>query len=138
VGEPAASGRRLTRTDEAEEETPVGEFKVEPAELVGYSELMTRQAQHFTSIKDHAVTKGGDTAGFTGLLTLLHPVVTGIATLYGETLDFANGVMTKDAASLVDAAEAYGGTDLTNGESFTLLEQSLNTLPGTTVLGGDR
>ncbi|MFC5286049.1 hypothetical protein ACFPM7_03225 [Actinokineospora guangxiensis] len=116
----------------------MGEFKVEPAELVGYSELMTRQAQHFMTIKEHAVTKGGDTAGFTGLLTLLHPVVTGIATLYGETLDFANRVMTKDAAGLVEASEAYDGTDLTNGETFTLIEQGINTLPGTSVLGGDR
>lgn len=116
----------------------MGEFKVEPAELVGYSELMTRQAQHFTTIKDHAVTKGGDTAGFTGLLTLLHPVVTGIANLYGETLDFANRVMTKDADSLVQASQAYERADLTNGESLTLIEQGLNTLPGVTVSGGAR
>jgi hypothetical protein len=114
----------------------VGEFTVEPGELEGYSELMTRQAQHFMTIKEHAVTKGGDTAGFTGLLTLLHPVVTGIASLYGETLDFANRVMTKDAGSLVDAAEAYRRADLANGERLSLLEQALNTLPGVTVRGG--
>lgn len=114
----------------------MGEFTVEPAELVGYSELMTRNAQHFLTIKEHAIGKGGDTAGFTGLLTLLHPVVTGIASLYGETLDYANRVMTKDAGSLVDAAEAYARVDAGNGESLSLIEQGLNTLPGVTVAGG--
>ncbi|UVS82179.1 type VII secretion target [Actinokineospora sp. UTMC 2448] len=116
----------------------MGQFKVEPDELRGYSELMTRNAQHFLTIKQHAVAKGGDTAGFTGLLTLLHPVVTGIANLYGETLDFANRVMTKDADSLVQAAEAYHRTDTSSGERLNLIEQGLNTLPGVTVAGGGR
>lgn len=116
----------------------MGEFRVEPGELVGYSELMRRNAQHFLTIKDHAVSKGGDTAGFTGLLTLLHPVVTGIANLYGETLDYANRVMTKDADSLVEAAEAYQRVDTRNGERLNLIEQGLNTLPGVTVAGGGR
>ncbi|MGX7824272.1 hypothetical protein ACTG9Q_04200 [Actinokineospora sp. 24-640] len=99
---------------------------------------MTRNAQHFLTIKDHAVSKGGDTAGFTGLLTLLHPVVTGVANLYGETLDFAHRVMAKDADSLVQAAEAYARTDTGNGERLGLIEQGMNTLPGVTVAGGAR
>ncbi|GAA1338312.1 hypothetical protein [Saccharothrix algeriensis] len=82
-------------------------FKVEPAELHGYGELLTRNAQHFLTIKDHAVTRGGDTAGFTGLLALLHPVVTGVANLYGETLDFANRMMVKEAEGLTKAADLY-------------------------------
>jgi hypothetical protein len=86
-------------------------FKVVPDELRGYSELLDRNAQHFLTIKDHATTKGGDTSGFTGLLTLLHPVVTGVANLFGETLDFANNMMTKEADALRKAAEHYEKAD---------------------------
>lgn len=83
------------------------QFRVEPPELRGYSELLTRNAQHFMTIKEHAVTKGGDTSGFTGLLSLLQPIVTGVASLYGETLDFANQMMVKEAESLSQAADMY-------------------------------
>ncbi|MET9226711.1 hypothetical protein [Lentzea sp. NPDC003310] len=88
------------------------QFKVEPDELRGYSELLDRNARHFLTIKDHAISKGGDTSGFTGLLTLLHPVVTGVASLYGETLDFANKMMTKDAEALRQTADSYEKVDL--------------------------
>jgi hypothetical protein len=88
-------------------------FHVAPAELRGYSELLGRNAQHFLTIKEHAVTKGGDTAGFTGLLSLLHPVVTGVANLYGETLDFANKMMVREQEALVKAAEMYENVDRT-------------------------
>ena len=83
------------------------QFRVEPPELRGYSELLTRNAQHFTTIKDHAISKGGDTSGFTGLLSLLQPIVTGVASLYGETLDFANQMMVKEAEGLAKAADVY-------------------------------
>ncbi|GAA3881291.1 hypothetical protein GCM10022243_52360 [Saccharothrix violaceirubra] len=83
------------------------QFKVEPGELRGYAELLDRNAQHFLTIKQHAVTKGGDTAGFTGVLSLLQPVVTGVANLYGETLDFANSMMKREAGSLNQAADYY-------------------------------
>jgi hypothetical protein len=87
------------------------QFEVAPKELVGYSELLDRNAQHFLTIKDHATTKGGDTSGFTGLLALLVPVVTGVAELYGKTLDFANNMMTKEADGLRKAAATYDKAD---------------------------
>ena len=87
------------------------QFHVVPDELRGYSELLDRNAQHFLTIKDHAISKGGDTAGFTGLLTLLHPVVTGVANLFGETLDFANKMMLKDSDALKKTAETYEKAD---------------------------
>ncbi|MFE9744434.1 hypothetical protein ACFYOT_05990 [Saccharothrix saharensis] len=83
------------------------QFRVEPPELRGYGELLTRNAQHFMTIKDHAISKGGDTSGFTGLLSLLQPIVTGVASLYGETLDFANQMMVKEAEALNKAADMY-------------------------------
>ena len=88
------------------------QFHVVPNELRGYSELLDRNAGHFLTIKDHAISKGGDTSGFTGLLTLLHPVVTGVANLYGETLDFANKMMLKDSGALQKTADSYEKVDL--------------------------
>ncbi|MEU4801653.1 hypothetical protein [Actinosynnema sp. NPDC023587] len=113
-------------------------FKVEPAELHGYGELLTRNAQHFQTIKDHAVTKGGDTSGFTGLLTLLQPVVTGVAALYGETLDFAEQMMTKEAEGLAKAADMYArGDELAMSVLDRVLAQ-LAEAAQAPVLGGGR
>ncbi|MGW6449856.1 hypothetical protein [Lentzea sp. NPDC055074] len=86
-------------------------FHVEPDELRGYSGLLERQAEHFLTIREHAILRGGDTSGFTGLLSLLDPVVTGVAQLYGETLDAANKKMAQDAESLVKAAKTYEQAD---------------------------
>ncbi|MFD4672594.1 hypothetical protein ACFWNN_22905 [Lentzea sp. NPDC058450] len=86
-------------------------FHVEPDELRGYSGLLERQAEHFLTIREHAIEKGGDTSGFTGLLSLLDPVVIGVAQLYGETLTAANQKMAQDAESLVKSAHAYEKAD---------------------------
>lgn len=92
--------------------TAMGEqFHVVPDELRGYSGLLERQAEHFLTIREHAIFKGGDTAGFTGLLSLLDPVVTGVAQLYGETLEAASKKMSQDAESLVKSAHAYEKAD---------------------------
>ncbi|PWK86842.1 hypothetical protein C8D88_1043 [Lentzea atacamensis] len=86
-------------------------FHVVPNELRGCSGLLERQAEHFLTIREHAIVKGGDTSGFTGLLSLLDPVVTGVAQLYGETLDGANQKMSQDADSLVKSAHVYEKAD---------------------------
>jgi len=86
-------------------------FHVVPDELRGYSGLLERQAEHFLTIREHAVLKGGDTSGFTGLLSLLDPVVTGVAQLYGETLEAANKKMGQDAESLAKSAHVYEKAD---------------------------
>ncbi|SDO67818.1 hypothetical protein [Lentzea jiangxiensis] len=86
-------------------------FQVVPDELRACSGLLERQAEHFLTIREHAVTKGGDTSGFTGMLSLLDPVVTGVAQLYGETLEAANRKMNQDAEALVKSAAAYEKAD---------------------------
>jgi hypothetical protein len=114
------------------------QFTVEPPELRGYSELLTRNAQHFMTIKEHAVTKGGDTSGFTGLLSLLQPIVTGVASLYGETLDFANQMMVKEAESLNQAADMY---EKGEQQVMTLIDKvlaQLHTVAEAPSLGGGR
>jgi hypothetical protein len=103
------------------------QFSVEPPELRGYAELLTRNAQHFMTIKDHAVTKGGDTSGFTGLLSLLQPIVTGVANLYGETLDFANQMMVKEAEGLNKAADMYQQSE---EQAMSLIDKVLAELHG--------
>ena len=70
-----------------------GGHHVEPAELRGCAELLGQQADHLAAIGRHATEKGGDTSGYTGLLALLAPVVTGVVGLYADTLDFASGKM---------------------------------------------
>lgn len=58
--------------------TGAGGHRVETAELRGCSELLAQQARRFGEIERHATEKGGDTTGYTGLLELLAPVVTGV------------------------------------------------------------
>ncbi|MFD5824160.1 hypothetical protein [Lentzea sp. NPDC060358] len=86
-------------------------FHVVPDELRGCGGLLERQARHFLTIREHAVLRGGDTSGFTGLLSLLDPVVTGVAQLYGETLGVAAEKMGKDAEALAKSAHVYEKAD---------------------------
>ncbi|ATE57754.1 MULTISPECIES: hypothetical protein [Actinosynnema] len=111
-------------------------FHVEPDELSGYSELLTRNAGHFLTIREHAVSKGGDTSGFTGLLALLRPAVTGVAELYGETLEFANSMMTKEAAALDEAAESYRAVDAHAQALLRQVQQALEAAAEAPAVGG--
>lgn len=89
----------------------MGDFHVEPAELRGYGGMLERVAGQFSSIEQHAHSKGGDTSGFTGLLALLVPVVDGVVNLYGETLQFANRKITDVRSELDKAAGDYEARD---------------------------
>jgi excreted virulence factor EspC (type VII ESX diderm) len=86
-------------------------FHVEPDELRGYSSMLERVAGQFSSIEQHAQTKGGDTSGFTGLLALLIPVVDGVVDLYGQTLKYANQKMTDVRTELDKAVGEYEARD---------------------------
>ncbi|HVK24861.1 MAG TPA: hypothetical protein VM677_26180 [Actinokineospora sp.] len=110
---------------------------VDPGELDGCAELLRRNAQHFLTIKEHATSKGGDTSGFTGLLSLLIPVVDGVVGLYGETLDFANSMMSKEAEALSHTAELYATADQRWADIFQEISDQVDTLEQPTV-GGAR
>ncbi|ACU95943.1 type VII secretion target [Saccharomonospora viridis] len=88
-----------------------GGHHVEPAELRGCAELLGQQADHLAAIGRHATEKGGDTSGYTGLLALLAPVVTGVVGLYADTLDFASGKMGEVRDNLLNAADEYEARD---------------------------
>ncbi|SDH67710.1 hypothetical protein SAMN05192558_113212 [Actinokineospora alba] len=98
------------------------QFKVEPEQLRGYAGLLGRNAGHFKTIEDHARSKGGDTSGFTGLLSLLVPVVDGVVGLYGETLQFANDKLGNVQSSLESAAAAYETADRTSCGRMTTVD----------------
>ncbi|WP_298178913.1 type VII secretion target [Saccharomonospora sp.] len=88
-----------------------GGHHVEPAELRGCADLLGQQADHLAAIGRHATEKGGDTSGYTGLLALLAPVVTGVVGLYADTLDFASGKMGEVRDNLLTAADTYEARD---------------------------
>lgn len=98
------------------------QFKVEPEHLRGYAGLVERNAGHFTTIEGHAREKGGDTSGFTGLLSLLVPVADGVVNLYGETLQFANSKLTAVQGALEGAAEAYERAETLNVNQMTAVD----------------
>jgi hypothetical protein len=97
----------------------MGDFHVEPTELRGYSSMLERVAGQFSSIEQHAQTKGGDTSGFTGLLALLVPVVDGVVDLYGQTLKFANQKMSDVKTELDKAAGDYEAHDQDGASKVT-------------------
>ncbi|GAA4888051.1 type VII secretion target [Saccharopolyspora cebuensis] len=108
-------------------------FKVEPEELRGYAGLLERNAQHFLAIREHAETEGSDTSGFTGVLAMLRPVVTGVGKLFGETLEFGNERLTGVAEALKESAGVYEQDDLANSKR---IEQVQSIMGDATDLGG--
>ncbi|MDA3643161.1 ESX-1 secretion-associated protein [Saccharopolyspora indica] len=110
-------------------------FKVEPDELRGYAEMLDRNAQHFLDIREFAAAKGADTSGFTGVLTLLQPVVTAVGRLYGETLEFANKRLTGVSDALNESVDLYEEDDRANSERIKQVESVMNEAAG---LGGSR
>lgn len=115
--------------------TAGGGHQVEPGELHGYAGLVDRQAQYFTDIERHARDKGGDTSGYTGLLELLVPVVTGVVSLYAETLQFANGKMTEVRDKLEDAAKQYETRDAESQSEINTIGGKLESTTTPTVGG---
>ncbi|MBM7774295.1 hypothetical protein JOD54_004499 [Actinokineospora baliensis] len=113
-------------------------FKVDPRELQGYSGMLERVAGQFTAIEGHARGKGGDTAGFTGLLQVLVPAVTGVVDLYGDTLTYANRKITEVKKSLDEAAKAYQDSDKAAATRLQSAGRGLESVHAPTVRGGAR
>jgi hypothetical protein len=111
-------------------------FQVEPDELRGYSSMLERTAGHFTSIEQHARSKGGDTSGFTGLLALLVPVVDGVVGLYAETLQFANRKMLDVKENLDGSADDYAARDASGASSVTTAGSGMDGVEIPTAAGG--
>jgi hypothetical protein len=113
-------------------------FKVEPEHLRGYAGLLDRNAGHFKTIEAHAQGKGADTSGFTGLLSLLVPVVNGVVDLYGETLQFANEKLLNVKTSLDAAAASYELADKTATDRLDKVDGQRDAAAGTIPTVGAR
>ncbi|WP_026316089.1 type VII secretion target [Actinokineospora enzanensis] len=113
-------------------------FHVDPRELQGYAGMLDRVAGQFTAVDGHARSKGGDTSGFTGLLQLLVPAVTGVVNLYGDTLKTANRKITEVKTSLDEAATAYQDSDLAGKSGLDTAGRGLDDVRTPTIRGGAR
>lgn len=113
-----------------------GGFQVAPEELRGYSAMLERVAGQFQQIEAHARDKGGDTAGFTGLLALLVPIVDGVVGLYAETLEFAHSKIGEVKANLDKTAEGYEAMENAGKDAFTKVLSDLDGARTVKVGGG--
>lgn len=93
-------------------------FHVEPEELRGYSGQLDRAVNHFSAIKQHASTKGADTSGFTGLLSLLVPIVNGVVGLYTDALQSGHDKLGKVKSNLDSAVQEYEKHDTNAGKNL--------------------
>ncbi|HEY8373211.1 MAG TPA: type VII secretion target [Pseudonocardiaceae bacterium] len=114
-------------------------FRVVPDELRGYAGLLQRNAEHFTAIKGYATSEGADTSGFTGVLALLQPAVTGVAHLFGMTLDLAHRKLGEVANALQETASAYEQADQAGkGQAEQIDAARQNVAPAPVAGGGGR
>lgn len=86
-------------------------FHVVPDELCSYADYMRGMVADLDAIDRYAREQGANTAGFTGLLMVLAPVVTGVGDLFGETLDIAKDRLGATAEGLDHSAAAYEAVD---------------------------
>lgn len=86
-------------------------FHVVPDELRRYSGYMRGMVGDLDAIDRYARDQGGNTAGFTGMLEVLQPVVQGVGNLFGETLDIGKDRLAATAEGLDDSAAYYEAVD---------------------------
>ncbi|HET9254973.1 MAG TPA: type VII secretion target [Pseudonocardiaceae bacterium] len=86
-------------------------FRVVPDELRGYAAYMREVVGDFDAIDHYACEQGANTAGFTGLLMVLQPAVTGVGKLFGEALAIAKDRMRVSAEGLDATAASYEAID---------------------------
>jgi len=115
---------------------PGGGFQVEPEELRGYSGLLERSNGHFQTIKEHATEKGGDTSGFTGLLSLLVPIVDGVIGLYTDALQGASDKLGKVQSNLDSAAQSYEKREDGHKTVLTGVASQVDSAKAAPALGG--
>ncbi len=86
-------------------------FHVVTDELRSYAEYMRGMVGDLNAIDGYAREQGSNTAGFTGMLAALQPVVQGVGNLFGETLDIGKDRLEATAEGLDDSAAYYETVD---------------------------
>lgn len=109
---------------------------MDPEELRGYSAMLERVAGQFQQIEAHARDKGGDTSGFTGLLSLLVPIVDGVVGLYAETLQFAHTKIGEVKTNLDNTAAGYEAMEDAGSQAFRKVAADLDSTRKVRVGGG--
>jgi hypothetical protein len=86
-------------------------YDVRPDALAEYARNMEGLNSAADAIGEYMHTYGCDKSGFTGLLTILHPAVDLVGSLFGETLKFGKERLSSLAAGMTDVAKTYDEHD---------------------------
>lgn len=100
-------------------------FRVVPDELRSYADYVRGMVGDLDAIDRYARDEGGNTAGFTGLLAVLQPVVLGVGKLFSETLDIGKDRLRATADGLNDSAACYETIDRNAAAAADLLADQL-------------
>jgi hypothetical protein len=82
-------------------------YDVKPDALTAYAQNIEGLNSAADAIGEYMHTYGCDKSGFTGLLTILHPAVDLVGSLFGETLKFGKERLSSLAAGMTDVAKTY-------------------------------
>jgi hypothetical protein len=119
-----------TANADTEEVDQMGEgFRVVPDELRSYAEYVGAMMGDFDAIDHYARDQGANTAGCTGLLTVLQPVVAGVGKLFGAALAIGKDRLGATAEGLEHSAATYEAVDRNEAATADRLASQLHGAP---------
>ncbi|GAA3579292.1 hypothetical protein GCM10022222_75130 [Amycolatopsis ultiminotia] len=86
-------------------------FEVDPQSMRDYAQAVDGLHDVVSKIRDYMKDTACDKSGFTGLFTVLQPVVDLVGNLYGETLKFGDERLTSLSQGMTAAADHYAKHD---------------------------
>ncbi|WP_033293430.1 hypothetical protein [Amycolatopsis jejuensis] len=86
-------------------------LEVDPQAMRDYAQAVEGLHAPVRKIDQYVRATACDTAGFTGLFTVLQPVVGMVRDLYGETLKFGDARLTALSDGMRSAADHYAAHD---------------------------
>ncbi|MCR6488154.1 hypothetical protein M8542_35535 [Amycolatopsis sp. OK19-0408] len=103
----------------------MADFEVDPAAMREYAGVVDGLHQAVGKIDEYMRSTACDKSGFTGLFTVLHPVVDLVGNLYGETLKFGDARLTSLSQGVQSAAAAYTTHDMNSAKLLDELRAKL-------------
>ena len=101
-------------------------FHVVPDELRSYADYLRAVVGDFDAIDHYARDHAADTAGFTGMLAVLAPVVMKVGDLFGETLTIGKDRLEATTEGLNHSAATYEAVDGTEAAIADRLADQLS------------
>lgn len=89
----------------------MADFEVDPEVLREYAQVLDGLHGTVSKIDDYMRSTACDTSGFTGLFSVLRPVVEQVANLYGDTLKFGHSRLSSMSEGVQSVAKAYDDHD---------------------------